>query len=226
MTFKNKVEATYTLVEVDAKLHGLLAHPLSDRLKLLKKVTPQAGPSTVIAYDLKEGVWSDLFGKFSVELAKHNIAIKPPLDKTPHVTLAYIINATDDEVEKAKELAKPITPLTVQGVSFLKGKMTKDIYVVLDLAVTSAYRKVFNAIEAMVGRDRIVDYRTVWQGHIPHASIGIIADVGDREKEAQKSLSQIAKSEKITFMPKFVEVHLNTKVGGPFTPEMVDWKEV
>lgn len=223
MTFAAQVHEKY---QVEAKIHGLIDHPLSDRIKLIKKNKKQPGPTTVVAYDLKEGVWTELFHKFSAELAKRQIKLKPPLDKTPHVTLAYIINASQDELEKVKQASKTITPFTVEGVSFLKGKATKDIYVVLDLAVTQSYRAIFNFIEKLVGRDRVVDYRTVWKGHIPHASIGTIVDAGSAEKEMQKILSKLAKEERIVFTPSFVEIHTNTGRQGGFTPEMVDFEPI
>jgi len=223
-SFNARVYAKY---QVESKLSGLLEHPISERLKLLKKVKPEKGSTTVLGYDLLEGVWSKLFTKFAAVVKEYNVTLKPPLDKTPHVTLAYIINATAEEIEKAKESAKAITtPFRVNGVLFLKGKQTKDFFVVLTLQVNKEFRKVFNAIENMVGRQRVVEFRTIWHGHVPHASIGIISDFIEKNKikEIETKLSKIVKTEQIAFMPKFVEVHKNTgKVGGPFVPEMIDY---
>jgi len=226
-TFKQKINSKYQVVE--AKLSGIREHPLSDRIKLLKKVEPEEGGSTVLAYDLPEGIWTKLFGIFTSVFKEYDIPIKQPLDKTPHVTLAYIINAKDEEIEKAKTLATSINAqaFKVNGVTFLVG-VDKNVYVVLDLTVTSAYRKLYNSIQNMVGRNRLREFRTFWKGHIPHASIGIIdkkyKDLETELKEAQQKLSKIVRQEKIVFIPKFIEVHKNTQLNDLFTPELVDYK--
>lgn len=229
MSFVQQVNARYSVIE--AKISGLREHPLSERIKQLKKPEPQKGTATIMAFDLPEGIWTKLFGKFSEITNQSNIPFKKPMDKTPHVTLAYIINATDDELEKAKTMAKEIgvKPFVINGVTFLPGT-DGNIYVALDLNVTSAYRKLYNAIEKMVGRDRLREFRTFWKGHIPHASIGIIDGKYKSSvpilKDIEKKLTKLVKTEHITFVPNFIEVHKDTKLGdavNKFSPEMIDY---
>lgn len=230
MSFVQTVNSRYTIVE--AKISGIIEHPVSERLRLLKKKSPpQSGPTTVLAFDLPEGIWTRLFGKFSDVTKQAEIPLKKPLDKTPHVTLAYIINATEGELEKAKEMAKEISPkpLVINGVTFLPG-MDGNVYVALDLSVTSAYRCLYNNIQSLVGQNRLREFRTFWKGHIPHASIGIIDGKYKENKQAlkriEKELTKIVKAEHIVFVPHFIEIHKDTKLGdavNKFSPEMIDY---
>lgn len=223
MTFKKRVEAKYV---VEEKFHGFGEHPFGERLRFLKKQPPkQKGPTTVIGYDFPSGMWEKLFDQFEKEFKSVGVELKPPLDKTPHVTLSYIINATQEELDAAKKLAKGITPMVASDVSFLKGNDGK-IYIALDYIVTPEYRRAFNAIENLVGQDRVVNFRKVWQGHIPHTSIGTVEKDFPERKKVQAALTKIAKAARISFQPNFVEVHVNTKVGGPFVPECTDWEEL
>lgn len=215
----------YTNYRVEAKLSSLREHPLSERVELLKKPKREEGPPTVIGYDLTEGMWTELFEQFSIILSKNGIKLKPPVDKAPHVSLAYIKNATDEEIEKIKStVSTEITPFTVAGITFLLGQNKKDVYVALDLEVTSTYRKMYNAIQNLVGRERLGDFRTFWKGHIPHASIGIIDQVDKKLlKKLQKELDGLVKAKRIVFTPTFIEVHKDTKMAGLFTPELIDY---
>ena len=226
MSFVQQVNARYQVVE--AKISGLREHPLSERIKLIKKPKVQEGISTVIAFDLVEGTWTNLFGKFAKVTESYNIPLKPPLDKTPHVTLAYIVNATESEIKQAMQLAKTISqePLVVYEVVALLGA-DKNTYIALHLQVTSGYRKLYNEITKIVGRNRVKEFRDFWKGHIPHASIGIIdkkfSDKKEEIKLITRRLTDLVKSEQIKFMPKFVEIHKDTKLGNKFSPEMIDY---
>lgn len=47
--------------QIDSKFHGLISHPISDRIKMLNQPAQDSGPVTIIAYDLPEGIWSTFF---------------------------------------------------------------------------------------------------------------------------------------------------------------------
>lgn len=167
------------------------AGEMSFKRRVIARYQIVAG-TDVIAWDFPQRLWRKMKADMAAALKKLDVEPQVLKANEPHVSVSYVIDPTQEEIEKIK-LAAPIYQANMKctGLDVLQGQAQYGVdYLVVKFEVDSNYMKFMKFIDDLVGVERVKKF----QEFKPHCSIACFKkDDAEKVKQGLPELEKAAK---------------------------------